>query len=71
MLFREEQLSLKSIVPSFQNFAKGILELGIHSILNLEPDSKYDFQIKVPNSGLVKGQPDYVNSSIKGIKAPF
>ena len=49
MLFREKQLSLKSIVPSFQDFAKGILELGIHSILNLEPDSKYDFQVKVPN----------------------
>jgi hypothetical protein len=71
VLFREKQLSLKSIVPSFQDFTKGILELGIHSILNLEPDSKYDFQVKVPNSGLVKGQPDYVDSSIKGIKAPF
>jgi len=67
----QNKASIKTIVPSFQDFAKGILELRIQSILNLEPDLKYDFQIKVPNSGQVKGQADYVDSSLKGIKAPF
>ena len=33
----QNKASIKTVVPSFQDFAKGILELRIQSILNLDP----------------------------------